>query len=181
MSQAWRMEKMCDNCPFARSGPSAYLKKTLRSGRWREILATLRKDGHFICHKTTRETGNGSNLMCAGAIEWQEAHGCVGQLQRIMERVEHAFGKGGAVSVRESFDANRREGEGEWLTILYHHRAGGRVAGYVGRASLRLIKLRRRSRTMTPPPIAIPSRRIFAVNISAPCLGRGLIPNGSGG
>jgi hypothetical protein len=42
---------------------------------------------HFVCHKTSDETGNGSNLLCAGAIAWQEKHGCVSTFQQIMERL----------------------------------------------------------------------------------------------
>ena len=84
----WRMPAMCDNCPFASRGKGLFLRRTLRAGRWREILRGLRNDGHFTCHKTTRETGDGSMKVCAGAIAWQEKHRCVGQLQRIMQRTE---------------------------------------------------------------------------------------------
>lgn len=100
---SWRMEKMCANCPFAKSGPGKHLRESLRSERWREILTVLRRDGHFTCHKTTDETGDGSNLMCAGAIEWQEKHAVVGQFQRIMERIDYFHGKKAAGSVAASF------------------------------------------------------------------------------
>ncbi len=85
----WRMAKQCEDCPFAASGPGLRLRKSLQSGRWREILNLLRADKHFLCHKTTDETGNGTNLVCAGSIEWSEKHRVPpSQFQRIMERLE---------------------------------------------------------------------------------------------
>ena len=84
----WRMEKMCDNCPFAKTGSGAILRKSLRGGRWKEITDNLKKDGHFLCHKTTRQTGNGDELVCAGAIEWQEKRNLPSQYVRICERME---------------------------------------------------------------------------------------------
>lgn len=79
---------MCADCPFASAGPGLYLRKTLRRGRWREILTSLRMDHHFLCHKTTEETGDGSKLHCAGSIDWQIKHcGQPSQLARIMERI----------------------------------------------------------------------------------------------
>lgn len=84
---------MCADCPFAKSGPGLRLRKTLARGRWSEILASLRRDAHFTCHKTTEETGDGSERMCAGAIQWQENNHCVGQLQRIMERLDYFRGR----------------------------------------------------------------------------------------
>jgi hypothetical protein len=84
----WRMEKMCDNCPFDHVGPGRMLRASLRPGRWREILRSLRSNLHFTCHKTGRETGNGSELICAGAIAWQEKRGLSSNLQRVMERIE---------------------------------------------------------------------------------------------
>jgi hypothetical protein len=99
---AWRMVKMCDNCPFALSGAGLHLRQSLRRGRWQEIITFLRNDGHFTCHKTSDETGDGSNLMCAGAITWQEEHGLVGNLQRIMERIHGIYGTEGTASVRSS-------------------------------------------------------------------------------
>lgn len=83
----WRMDAKCADCPFAESGPGRHLRRTLKPARWREILAALRRDQHFICHKTSHETGNGTNLICAGAIEWQEARGLSSQLQRVCERI----------------------------------------------------------------------------------------------
>jgi hypothetical protein len=82
------MEVKCSDCPFASSGPGLHLRKSLARGRWREILLSLRMDGHFHCHKTTHETGDGSELLCAGSLEWQEKHiGQPGQLARVMERI----------------------------------------------------------------------------------------------
>lgn len=66
----------------------------LRRGRWRLITNSLRNDGSFPCHKTTKfddDTGEpypGTGLQCTGALEWQEKHnGQVGQLARIMMRI----------------------------------------------------------------------------------------------
>lgn len=89
----WRMAKMCNECPFDSKGAGLHLRKSLRRGCWREILTDLDRDGQFPCHKTTAETGDGSELMCAGAIEYQEANNGPGQLQRIMERLDYFRGK----------------------------------------------------------------------------------------
>jgi hypothetical protein len=78
---------MCDNCPFANDGKGRFLRSTLRPGRWREILASLRRGEHFHCHQTTEETGNGSKLVCAGSIEWQNSRGIVSEIQKIGERL----------------------------------------------------------------------------------------------
>jgi hypothetical protein len=85
----WRTAKKCANCPFASSGPGLRLRKSLAKGRWRSILDGLRKQNHFSCHETTPETGNGTNLVCAGSIEWQEKHNCRAQLVQVMQRMEY--------------------------------------------------------------------------------------------
>jgi len=41
-----------------------------------------------MCHKTTRETGNGTNLVCAGAMRWQHKRDLLSNLERVMERVD---------------------------------------------------------------------------------------------
>lgn len=88
LSRKWRMKEQCADCPFAKSGPGLHLRKTLARGRWREILQDLRQDKHFLCHKTTDETGDGSNMHCAGSIEWQMEHnGQPSQMARICERI----------------------------------------------------------------------------------------------
>lgn len=86
---AWRMLSKCADCPFASSGPGLHLRKTLDPGRWREILHGLRTDRHFHCHKTTDETGDGTNLVCAGSLEWSEKHNVSQNFCRVLERVEH--------------------------------------------------------------------------------------------
>lgn len=85
---AWRMKAPCEDCPFNKSGPGLHLRKSLRAGRWREILAGLVRGEHFTCHKTTEDTGDGSELMCAGAIQWQDKHGVSSNLQRVCERLD---------------------------------------------------------------------------------------------
>ncbi|SRR6266403_998215 len=92
----WRVKRKCDDCPFSVSGAGLRLRKSLGRGRWNEILASLRIDSGFPCHKTTvfDEEGDavqGTGLQCAGALAWQRKHnGCVGQLARIMERLDYA-------------------------------------------------------------------------------------------
>lgn len=88
---AWRMEAMCSDCPFAKSGAGLRLRKSLRPGRWLEILRSLRADQSFPCHKTTDETGDGSNLACAGGLEWQHERGLSSNFERVMERIWHVF------------------------------------------------------------------------------------------
>jgi hypothetical protein len=43
---------------------------------------------HFICHKTSKKTGDGTNLLCAGAISWQAKRDRTSILQRVMEAIE---------------------------------------------------------------------------------------------
>lgn len=85
----WRLEKKCTDCPFDTKGPGLHLRKSLGRERWREILSSPLNNQHFPCHKTTRETGNGTNLVCAGAIEWQDAHGVSANYVRVRERLEY--------------------------------------------------------------------------------------------
>lgn len=84
----WRMEKKCADCPFDNKGEGLQLRRSLREGRWKNILKGLMQQEHFICHETTRETGNGSNLVCAGSIEWQDGRGVSAQYVRVCERME---------------------------------------------------------------------------------------------
>ncbi len=86
---AWRMAKMCDTCPFNSQGKGLHLRKSLARGRWREILHSLMNNQHFICHKTGDETGDCSNLVCAGSIQWQTKHGVSANYVRIMERLDY--------------------------------------------------------------------------------------------
>lgn len=88
MSHQWRVKTPCADCPFNKSGDGLHLRKSLAKGRWQEIISGLKRDGHFTCHKTTHETGNGSNLICAGALDWQAEHGYSSQYARICERLE---------------------------------------------------------------------------------------------
>ncbi len=84
----WRMKEPCSNCPFNKSGEGLKLRRSLRPGRWAEITRGLLGGGHFHCHKTTKETGEGSELMCAGAIRFQERRGVSSQMVRWMERLD---------------------------------------------------------------------------------------------
>lgn len=83
----WKMEKPCANCPFSTSDAGKHLAGTLGPGRLAELKRALRTDHHFICHKTTESTGNGTNLVCAGALAWQEERGLPSNYQRVCERL----------------------------------------------------------------------------------------------
>jgi hypothetical protein len=91
----WRVKSKCCDCPFADSGAGLHLRKSLGRGRWREILASLRDEKTFPCHKTTKydddegEALPGTGLLCAGAIEWQEKHNVVlPQVVQVMQRLD---------------------------------------------------------------------------------------------
>jgi len=82
----WKLESMCDNCPFATSGEGLHLRRSLGKGRWKEILDSLHHSC-FPCHKTSTETGNGRNIVCAGSYEYQVKHNLWPQYRQIMERL----------------------------------------------------------------------------------------------
>lgn len=88
MRKDWRMPEPCRDCPFNKSGPGLRLRRSLASGRMAEIKRGLRRGDYFTCHKTTVETGNGSRLLCAGALAYQEAQGVSSNYQRVCERIE---------------------------------------------------------------------------------------------
>lgn len=71
----WRTDRMCDDCPFQTTGAGYTLRLSLGKGRWEEIKQSLLKGKTFECHKTTRATGNGTNLYCAGALDFQRNAG----------------------------------------------------------------------------------------------------------
>lgn len=89
------MERQCADCPFAPQGPGLRLRRRLAPSHWRGILAALRSGHHFTCHKTTTETGDGSNRVCAGALDWQNARGITSNYQRVCERLDALHIKGG--------------------------------------------------------------------------------------
>ena len=84
----WKMATMCANCPFAAEGPGLRLRNSLAKRRWAGILRALRSDLHFICHHTSDATGDGTNLVCAGALEWQQKRGLASNYQRVCERLD---------------------------------------------------------------------------------------------
>ena len=84
----WRMSDMCTDCPFQKSGPGKRLADSLRPGRMGSIKRGLLRGENFECHKTTSETGNGTNLLCAGAIAYQESMGVSSQYVRICQRLD---------------------------------------------------------------------------------------------
>lgn len=67
----WKMDTMCENCPFATEGPGLTLRQSLHPQRMADITNGLIKGDHFFCHKTTKGTGNGDDLYCAGALAFQ--------------------------------------------------------------------------------------------------------------
>jgi hypothetical protein len=84
----WRMKNPCENCPFNNAGPGYVLRVSLGGRRWRQILRLLRHQMPFVCHKTTRASGDGSELVCAGSLAWCDKHGVSSNLQRVMERLD---------------------------------------------------------------------------------------------
>ena len=85
---SWRMKEPCIDCPFSDSPQGQHLARTLRLGRMRSIKFDLLHGQYFVCHKTSDETGDGSNLVCAGALAFQEEHGVSSNYQRVCERLE---------------------------------------------------------------------------------------------
>jgi hypothetical protein len=84
----WRMQKPCRNCPFTKTRAGIHLWQSLSIQFRRETMLALRNNQHFICHETSTETGNGTNLMCAGAITWQHKRGVSSNLERVMSRIQ---------------------------------------------------------------------------------------------
>jgi hypothetical protein len=74
------LEHPCVNCPFLREGGIR-----LREERYEEILIT---DGTFNCHKTTRQTGDGTERPCAGWLGFIVKNPeYAGQMARILGRL----------------------------------------------------------------------------------------------
>lgn len=84
----WRMNEMCDNCPFDTSGNGHHLSHSLGAARMREIRQSLLNGALFPCHKTSLETGNGTDLHCAGAFAFQTAHGIETDYMRMCQSME---------------------------------------------------------------------------------------------
>lgn len=89
----WKLEKMCDNCPFSEEGPGLQLRLSLHKKRWQEILDGLLQGQHFFCHKTTHDyeedyEAKGGEKICAGARQWQKERGIVSDAEQIMSRIE---------------------------------------------------------------------------------------------
>ena len=78
---------MCRNCPFHKTGPGKHLADSLAPGRMESIKAGLLDGETFNCHKTTRETGDGTEKICRGALQFQIDHGSVPQAVQIGERL----------------------------------------------------------------------------------------------
>lgn len=97
----WRMEEMCDNCPFAHEGAGKQLRDSLRHGRWPEILHSLVDGKMFPCHKTVNyeEDSEGKidkgTRACAGAIQWQQRNSLDPQYIQVLSRMSamHQSGK----------------------------------------------------------------------------------------
>ena len=96
--KSWRMKDKCENCPFAEDGEGLRLRKSLRPGRWRGILAGLARGEAFFCHKTTvgyddEYAPQGQELVCAGSLEWQKKNKVSSQYARVCERLEGSWKK----------------------------------------------------------------------------------------
>ncbi len=94
MRYAWRMPTPCQGCPFSDTEAGRRQLAALTAPRRAQIKRELlgkggREPTHFLCHKTTRECGNGTNLVCAGALAFQEKHGVSSNYQRVCESIEY--------------------------------------------------------------------------------------------
>lgn len=78
----WRMKDPCESCPFI-PGP---MRDSLR--RLPEIEKELLGGSYFLCHKTTKETGNRTNLVCAGALDFQHARDVISDYERLCLSLE---------------------------------------------------------------------------------------------
>ena len=81
------MYSPCVNCPFRTDRP-AFLSKA----KARQIVATMRRDGHFDCHKTVDYSGDEprstkNSKICAGFAIMCESEGRATQMMRIAERI----------------------------------------------------------------------------------------------
>ena len=100
--KAWKLERMCDNCPFSEEGAGLQLRLSLDSRRWQDIIDSLKRGQHFLCHKTTIMDDDANaerddrkearyyphGKICAGARAWQAARGIVSDAEQIMTRME---------------------------------------------------------------------------------------------
>ena len=109
--KGWKLNRMCDNCPFSDEGAGLQLRLSLSSKRWQDILDGLSDGQHFLCHKTTNEyTDTDYNevesvddepisreeearrypngKICAGARAWQKERDIVSDAEQIMTRIE---------------------------------------------------------------------------------------------
>ena len=84
----WRMPTPCADCPLSDSKAGKHLAKSLNPGRIQGIKAGLLQGGHFMCHETTRQIGNGSNLVCAGALDFQHARGITSRYEEMCRTFE---------------------------------------------------------------------------------------------
>jgi hypothetical protein len=55
--------------------------------RWLGIYSALLRGDHFLCHKTTPDCGDGSNLVCAGSLEWQHRRKITPGIEQIFFRI----------------------------------------------------------------------------------------------
>jgi hypothetical protein len=80
-------ETSCENCPFNETGPGRRLRDILAPGRFDSIKADLDNRKTFNCHKTTKETGDGTEKVCAGALAYQRKNHCVPDSVQVVERI----------------------------------------------------------------------------------------------
>lgn len=100
-STALREEAMCDNCPFAPSGPGLALRKSLRPGRFNAIAQAVFQGIPFWCHKTTdwdaeeNEDGDEYTLVgrereCGGSVAFRRrAQEARAEREALVERLRH--------------------------------------------------------------------------------------------
>lgn len=92
----YKLDGMCDNCPFAEEGAGLQLRLSLGRGRWQQITDDMKRGKHFLCHKTTMKgeeddegkyISGGGEKICGGSREYQRQLGIVSDTEQIMERL----------------------------------------------------------------------------------------------
>lgn len=101
----WRMKEPCAGCPFSDTEAGKRQWKVLTPAFKRQLRRDLLGRGgqeptHFFCHKTAKhddETGEftptTANLVCAGALAFQDKHGVSSNYVRVCETLDYYAAK----------------------------------------------------------------------------------------
>jgi hypothetical protein len=80
MSESYNMPRPCTGCPFGRHEDAVHNLGARR-------IIDIADAGGFTCHKTTRETGDGTEKECAGHMIFKLANEGTSQMIRIAGRL----------------------------------------------------------------------------------------------